>query len=546
MVARTSDGTKVPRVVNSCEQCLAWGLTFAQGVCQDCYNFIAPKAGHGVGDCGACRRHQPLKKGYCRLCWTQARDIDRMGAHDSRSRQVIAPYLPHVRHHQLFFAGMHRKRTAKPPNIERRRGAKGRPPKSAPQPVTAPRLVWAQPLLVDDDGVTRRYAGRRVRVDLRRGPAPDNPWLTWALYLAHNLAEARGWAPVVRRTMQRTLVTLLANHSAGDRLRASHIRSPVRDRSANLDYVIEILTTMDIVDDDRPAPLESWLLTRFANAADPIRRDTLTWARLLRDGGPRSRPRDPATVRIYVTALETPLNQWSERYGHLREVSHDDVAAHVATLTGHKRQEATTALRSLFRWAKRTNLIFRNPTVGIRLPRKQTKVVQPLSAEDVEASVRAATTPHAKLYVALAAVHAARPGQIRALHLDDIDLGNRRITVAGNERPLDELTHRLLGEWLDLRRQRWPNTANPHLLVSRETALGHGPVSHAWILNLRGLPGTVERLRIDRKIEEAMATGADPLHLAALFGISDTTAVRWALNARALLEGPHDTPPDPR
>lgn len=24
--------------------------------------------------------------------------------------------------------------------------------------------------------------------------APDNPWLAWALYLAHATAEARGWA----------------------------------------------------------------------------------------------------------------------------------------------------------------------------------------------------------------------------------------------------------------------------------------------------------------------------------------------------------------
>lgn len=543
MVARTRDGTKVPRVVNSCEQCLAWGLMYAQGVCQDCYNFTAPKAGHGLGDCDACRRHQPLKKGYCRLCWTRARDIDRLEAADTRSRQVIAPHLPHVRHHQLFFSGMHRKRTPNPPNIERRRGAKGRPLKPAPQPVTAPRLVWVQPVLVDDDGVTRRYGGRRV--DLRRGPAPDNPWLAWALYLAHSIAEARGWASVVRRTMQRTLVTLLANHRPGDRLRASHIRKAVRDRSANLDYVIEILATMDVVDDDRPPPLERWLQTRLANTADALRRDTLAWARLLRDGGPRSRPRDPATVRVYVTALQPPLELWSQRYDHLREVTHDDVAAYVSTLAGHRRQEATVALRSLFRWAKRTNRVFRNPTTGIRLPRKENKLFAPLQPDEITASVRAANSPQAKLYVALAVVHAARPGQIRVLRLDDTDLSNRRISIAGNERPLDNLTCRLLGEWLDVRRRRWPNTANPHLFVNRETALGHAPVSHTWILNLRGLPGTIERLRIDRKIEEAMATGADPLHLAAMFAISDATAVRWALNARALLQGTHDAPPDP-
>jgi integrase len=235
---------------------------------------------------------------------------------------------------------------------------------------------------------------------------------------------------------------------------------------------------------------------------------------------------------------------WSQRYDHLREVTRDDVVSYLATLTGHRRQEASVALRSLFRWAKRTNLVFRNPVARIPSPRQATKLFTPLQPGEIEASARAATSPHAKLYVALATVHAARPGQIRVLRLDDVDLGDRRVTIAGNQRPLDELTYRLIRQWLDLRRERWPNTVNPHLFVNRETALGHKPVSHTWILNLRGLPATVERLRIDRQLEEAIATGGDPLHLAAVFGIGDQTAVRWALNARAVLQQVHETPSD--
>jgi hypothetical protein len=71
-------------------------------------------------------------------------------------------------------------------------------------------------------------------------------------------------------------------------------------------------------------------------------------------------------------------------------------------------------------------------------------------------------TPGARLVVALAAVHAARPGAIRVLHLDNVDLANRRLTIAGRPRPLDELTHRVLVAWLHHRRGRWPNTANLH------------------------------------------------------------------------------------
>jgi hypothetical protein len=39
----------------------------------------------------------------------------------------------------------------------------------------------------------------------------------------------------------------------------------------------------------------------------------------------------------------------------------------------------------------------------------------------------------------------------------------------------------------------------------------------------------------------AVTTGADPLHVAAVFGFSDGTAVRGATNARELVDGPHAT-----
>jgi len=140
-------------------------------------------------------------------------------------------------------------------------------------------------------------------------------------------------------------------------------------------------------------------------------------------------------------------------------------------------------------------------------------------------------------------VHAARPAQIRALQLSDADLGNRRLTIAGRTRPLDDLTYQVLLDWLTSRQARWPNTANPHLLISRRTAPGTGPVSHAWLRSLRGLPATLDRLRIDRQLEEALTCGADPLHLAVVFGLDDTTAVRYAASARQLLARPHQTGP---
>jgi hypothetical protein len=102
----------------------------------------------------------------------------------------------------------------------------------------------------------------------------------------------------------------------------------------------------------------------------------------------------------------------------------------------------------------------------------------------------------------------------------------------------------VLIEWLDHRCSRWPHTANTHLLISKESALRHGPVSAPFIRNLRSLPANLERLRIDRQLEEALACDGDPLPLTAVFGIAEQTAIRYATNARQLLEDDHTaTPP---
>lgn len=442
MGARDHDGTVVPRTVTSCAACLAWGLTFAQGVCIACYQFAAPRDGNLDGDCKACGRRQRVRKGYCRLCWCQARYDRRRLASDARAAVVLAPYLAGIRWQQLFLSISDR-RQAPPRKAPRRYGAKGRPLKPPPPAAGRPRSLWVQePLL---PAGPRTY--RRSVVDLRAGPPPDNPWLAWALHLAHTTAEARGWEHVARRAMQRVLVMLLAEHREPDRIRVSDFAAAAAEQYINLDYVVEILTTMDIVDDDRPARLEGWMTGKLADLPDPWRRDLHSWGRLLRDGGPRSRPRTESTVRTYLNVAADAAASWPH-CDHLREVTRDDVIAYLTTLRGRRRETATTALRGLFRWAKTYKLIFRNPTRGIRGVKVPDPIWPLLEPDAITASVTAATTVQARLCVVLAGVHAARPGQIRALHLDDVDLAGRRLTIAGHSRPLDDLTAQVLLDWL--------------------------------------------------------------------------------------------------
>lgn len=539
MVTRDGTGPKIARSVTSCADCFAWGETYAQGVCLACYNFAAARFRQHVGICGACRREVRLKTGYCRLCWCQARLDRAVTATDARSTVVLAPYLAKVRAQQLFLSDIHRPQ-APPRTTPRRRGTKGRPPKPPPRVAARPREEGVQLLLFTD--LSRTY--RPGIIDLRSGTTPDNPWLHWALHLAHITAETRGFDPTVRRALNRNLVMLLASHREGDVVRVSDFHQVIRRRGGGaLTHVMDVLSTMGILLEDRPAVFDTWLESKMVDLPGPVAREVRRWANVLRHGGPRRNPRHTNTAIAYVRVAVPALTAWSQTYEHLREITRDDVLSYFDTLHGEPRSTALTALRSLFSWAKRDGVIFRNPAASIRLGKRAHTIWQPLTHDEITRTIRAATTPQAKLCVVLAAVHAARPSQIRAIQLDDVNLGNRRVTIAGRSRPLDELTHRILLEWLDHRRSRWTHTANPHLLVSKESALHRSPVSATYLLNLRGLPATLERLRIDRQLEEALASGGDPLRLASVFGLSQTTAIRYALNALQLLEDDHAATP---
>ena len=150
--------------------------------------------------------------------------------------------------------------------------------------------------------------------------------------------------------------------------------------------------------------------------------------------------------------------------------------------------------------------------------------------------MQAARNPADRLVLALAAIHAARPKAIRELQLGDISLGDRRLTIAGRTRPLDDLTRQVILDWLSHRRDRWPGTANPHLIINQQTSMETGPVSRVSLTkSFRGQAATLERLRVHRQLGEALARGPDPQHLASVFGLDPKTAIRYAENARMLL-----------
>ena len=367
-------------------------------------------------------------------------------------------------------------------------------------------------------------------------PTSPTPGCSEGHRIAADLGERRGWTRGIRHEVDRALVVALSTHATGDQVRYSELFRALRARRLSVERTVEVLDLLGVLDDDRTPAVDLWLDRNLADVSAGIRHDVEAWLRMLRDGGPRSRPRAPQTVWTCLNAAQPVLVEWSARYQHLREVTRDDILAVAAARHGNDRHYTLSVLRSLFRHCTKTGTIFRDPAARVPVGRHDYSLALPLPAEQLQAVAAAAVTPVVRVAIALAAIHAARPNAIRRLHVDDIDLGNRRLTVAGRSRPLDDLTRHVLLDWLDYRRARWPDTANPHVLITQQTANETGPVSPAWMARtFGGLGSTLEQLRVDRQLDEALTRGPDPLHLAAVFDIDAKTAVRYANNARQLL-----------
>lgn len=355
------------------------------------------------------------------------------------------------------------------------------------------------------------------------------------------IAHAGAWTAPMLEHRASDLRMLLASTPDGDMVRLSRIRAEFGAIRARI--AAQVLAESGLLVDDTVSRLHRWIERRSNGIAPGFRDDVRGWLVMLADGDSRAGPRSEATLHAYLSRVSGPLDEWSRTYAHLREVTREDVLDIVNRLAGHRRIGTTVALRSLFRFAKRRRLIFVDPTARVRVGTRPDRVVLPMTDAQIASASAASVTPLQRVTVALAAVYAARAVTVRQLLLDDIDLSGRRIRIATVVHPLTDFTYDAVVAWLHHRHRRWPNTTNPHLLVSPESATGVAPISDytfSWHLNLVGID--LEHIRVDRILHEAFAVDADPLHLANTFGLSDKTAIAYAMNARTLTED-HATQP---
>jgi integrase len=380
----------------------------------------------------------------------------------------------------------------------------------------------------------------------KRGAAPPPRWLHPALSAgnpallaaaacAQQLGKAHGWHRSTTRLVLDGLAVVLDGRTAGERVSLTKIRTRT-PRHASSPRVAEVLAALGLLDDDTTPAIRSWADRRAGELPDGFAQTVRAWLLVLLDGDTRARPRSHGSIYVYFSAVRPFIHRWSADYDHLREVTPADVRAALDPLRGHQLRTAIAALRSLFRFAKKRGLVFTNPAMRLKTSEAESSLL-PMADAEIRAAERVATGPAQRLIVALAAVHAARSGAILHLTLDDLDLPNRRITIAGHPQRLGELTYRTLRSWLGHRRTAWPRTPNRHVLISEKTALGTEPVTSSylnWQLRRHGI--SVERIRRDRVLHEALTAGPDPLHLALVFNLSHTTASRYAAIAQDLLD----------
>lgn len=518
----------------SCPHCHAW-VVGKNRYCVACSGWIYR---FPQGACLTCGAEFFLRDGRCRACWVQARLLEGTELANPDVRIDLRAYFPLIARtgHQLELGGLKRTSQLAYPKWRYRqdRPAAGEAPASGPGPAEQLRLFEAR----------RDYC----RFEKSRHADYTNLTLIAGRVVAERLAELRGWTIDVCRLTDRGLVVVLSGHRAGERVCYLDILPLAADRKVNVERVAEVLDELGILVDDRPDSFESWLAARSQDLAPEIAEDVRNWLRSLHKGGPRHRAHSRSSTWGKMAAVHPLLLQWSGRYQHLREVTRDDIQTAVDAVYGLERKTLLNGLRSLFRYMRRQRQIFRDPTMGIKGGTFERPPIIPLPRQSYTEAVAAAITPAQRLMLALTVVHAARRPALKMLTLDDLDLSNRKITLAGHTRPLDELTHGLLINYLFFRHRSWPRTANRHLFVTRVTSHEIGPVSDYWChTQFAGLSASLEKMRIDRHLEEALAGGGDPARLAAVFGVSEFTAIRYAKAARMLLEGPLETtgPPEP-
>jgi hypothetical protein len=518
--------------VGSCSDCLAWATSIAAGRCRACREFA--RRGR-TGHCRSCRRQLAInRRDRCRLCTASRRDAQPAGDRDPGVEPGQRAGI------QLFFGDMHGHRRPRPIPDDQAGPATGGAVTGGDDRDRQLELFVSPPRV--------RHLDARIAVWAR---SPNGVALLTDLA---GFAAARGWPPATTRAVGHGLARAAVAEPAFDLDDAASI-TWLRRHHVPIGRLHEFLTAHGLQPQLQPQPTGSTTITRWvaslcAGLPAAMTTEVTGWLDALTATTGRGRARARSTIDHYTAAVAPAVAMFAGRYDSLRELSEDDIAAHLEPLHGSARTATAVALRSLFATLKSRRLIFADPTRRVhpgRFPRRPVLGLDPATRRVLLDQL---TRADHRLVLLLAGVHALSRADITGLRLDHVELpggaGTGTIMVRGARRRLDEPTHAALESWTDERRRRWPATANPHLLISTRSALGLGPVSPGYLRGVTAnLPVTLHQLRADRLLSHARDTGGDPLSLHRLFGLSADSAVRYCAELDAPIAGTTTQPNEP-
>lgn len=553
---RSGPRRKPPVVIGSCTDCLHWGPLLWRGRCSPCAGF---NRDHPTGDCVGCgRRAVAVYKQHCRGCWKHAAFLA-----GPLNTHVLFRLETTFDHQQLQFGGMRcstpgtrRPRPTRPsapqepPAISRPvrsidSAQPGRANSPTPENLDGPGQLQLPFSAADLQVIewSRRWALQPARLRAPRLRHHTPPHLRRVLDRLNAHAAAHGWQDDLHRRAITTVRVVFADTLPGHRTTVPELQ----DAGGPASLLLPVLLEFGLIDQPATRSLEDLIAQRTVGLPEPMRVDVAAWITHLHQGGPRSKAKTWKTVREYSRWVQPLLQSWAHHHQYLRELSAADIRRGLSGLPAHRQACAYVGVRSLFDFCHRNRRLFANPTARMRWGARPRPQLLPLTEADYRRVAAHARTPIQRAVLVLASVHGLRPHAIRHLRLDDVDLSGAQLHLPSTLtslapsparlcQPLGPISLDALRAWLRERHRRWPLSANPHLLLTEASAATTAVMS---VYTLRqmfvGSGVTLDRLRRDRFLEEALVHGPDPLHLAAVFGACPATAVEYSEHAKRLL-----------
>ncbi|MFJ8782383.1 hypothetical protein [Streptomyces sp. NPDC102476] len=154
----------------------------------------------------------------------------------------------------------------------------------------------------------------------------DNPALRSAAAHAKQLGETNGWSPSLVRCAMDGLTVVLGECPPGKPVKLTEVRARTLRHASSL-RVAEVLTDLELLEDDSVLAVRSWIENRTAELPAGFASDVRAWLLVLLDGDSRAKPRPHTCVYVYFGGVRPLLENWETTRGHLREVTVTDVTA---------------------------------------------------------------------------------------------------------------------------------------------------------------------------------------------------------------------------